>query len=82
MKCDRCRRETGKEAEKHVDTSFNPPVEKEMFIPYTLPLYCDDCQEDLKVLNADMTALALHRLGALPYIGMANEKPEVQAQGC
>ena len=81
MKCDRCRRETGKEAEEHVDASFNPLFGEEVFISYTLPLYCDDCEEDLRALDADMTALALHRLEALPYVGMMNEKGEVQAQG-
>ena len=81
MKCDRCRRETGKEAEKHVDASFNPLIGQEVLIPYTLPLYCDDCQEDLKALDADMTALALHRLGILPWVGMASETTEVQTQG-
>ena len=81
MKCDRCRRETGKEAEKHVDVSFNPLLGEEVLISYTLPLYCADCEEDLRALNADMTALALHRLGILPHVGMAKETGEVQAQG-
>jgi hypothetical protein len=82
MKCDRCRRETGKEAERHVGASFNSVMGKEVLIPYTLPLYCDDCQKDLKALDADITALALHRLGVAPWVGVANEKTEVQSQGC
>jgi hypothetical protein len=82
MKCDRCRRETGKEAERRVGASFNSVIGKEVLIPYTLPLYCDDCQEDLKALEADITALALHRLGVVPWVGMANETTEVQSQGC
>ena len=82
MKCDRCRRETGKEAEKHVGASFNPLIGKEMLIPYTLPLYCDDCLADLKALDADMTALALHRLGIIPWVGRTYENAEMQTRGC
>jgi hypothetical protein len=56
VKCDRCRRETRKRAEKHVATCFDPMTGKEITIPYTLPLYCDECQQDLKVLEAEMAA--------------------------
>ncbi len=75
MKCDRCRRETGKQAEKHVAAGFDPMKGKEMLIPYTLPLYCDECREDLKALDADMTALALFRLGSVAMDWHGERRP-------
>jgi hypothetical protein len=80
MKCDRCRKETGKRAEKHVAVGFNPTTGKEMLIPYTLPLYCDECKEDLKALNADMTALALLRLGSIAVGWHGERRAEVSSQ--
>jgi hypothetical protein len=78
MKCDRCRRETGKQAERHVAAGLNPTTGKEMIIPYTLPLHCDECREDLKALDADMTALALLRLGSIAMSWHGQQNVEVQ----
>jgi hypothetical protein len=68
-KCDRCRRETGKHVERQVATCFNPLTGKEMVIPYMLPLYCDDCQEDLRVLAEGQTAFVLARKVAALGVG-------------
>jgi hypothetical protein len=58
MKCDRCRQETGKQAEQKTAVSYTTETGKEILIPYTLPLYCNVCQEDLEALAVDMTDLA------------------------
>jgi nucleoside phosphorylase len=59
--CDRCRKETGKHAEKQVNRYFDPIKGEEIVSRYTLPLFCNDCQEDLRVLVEDQTAFALVR---------------------
>jgi nucleoside phosphorylase len=59
--CDRCRKETGKQREKQTATCFDPMTDKEMVIPYRLPLYCDDCQEDLRMLKEYQATFAIAR---------------------
>ena len=61
MKCDRCRRATGKRAEECRATYVDPMSGEEISIPYALPLYCDECQLDLKALEVDITALVRAR---------------------
>jgi nucleoside phosphorylase len=67
--CDRCRKETGKRAEEQVATYFDSTTGKELVSRYRLPLYCDDCQEDLRVLAEDQTTFALAREKATLGIG-------------
>ena len=59
--CDRCRKETGKQGEKRVATCFDPMTGKEIVIPYRLPLYCDDCQQDLRMLAEYQATFAIAR---------------------
>jgi len=52
-KCDLCQQETGKVAEKRIGSSYNSATGQHTRMPYTMPLYCDDCESDRPALESD-----------------------------
>ncbi len=57
-KCELCDKETGKEPEKAVGVDYHPATGKETLVPYTMPLYCDECLKDLEALADDEKDMA------------------------
>ncbi len=52
-KCDICQQETEKVAEQRIGSSYDPKTRKHTQVPYSMPLYCDDCESDMPALESD-----------------------------